>query len=111
MTGSHALNLIGDALVIGALLVLTLGVIGVIRMPDLALKLHAASMMVVLGAVVIALASAATGVPGIAARGVLVAILLLLTTPVAAHAMARAAWQHGELMEEGESAEQVSVPR
>lgn len=108
---SHTLDLIGDALVIGALLVLTIGVFGVVRMPNLALKIHSASMMVVLGAVVIALASAATGIPGIAARGVLVAVLLLMTTPVAAHAMARAAWQRGELMEEEDGAGCMQLPR
>jgi len=95
-----SLDAAGNVLVIGAMLVLTLGVIGVVRMPNLALKLHAAGMMSALGTTVIALASAATGSPGIAARGLLVAVLLLLTTPVAAHAMARAAWQRGELMGE-----------
>lgn len=106
----RGLDLIGDALVIGALLVLTVGVVGVVRMPNLALKLHAAGMMVVLGAVVIALASAATGVPAIATRGLLVALLLLLTTPVAAHAMARAAWQQGELTEEEDGVGCLPMP-
>ncbi|MGI9252637.1 MAG: cation:proton antiporter [Thermomicrobiales bacterium] len=91
-------DVLGDVLVAGALVVLTMGVVGVVRMPNLALKLHAAGMMVVLGAVVIALASMATGVSAIASRGLLVAILLLLTTPVSAHAMAKAAWQRGELL-------------
>jgi multicomponent Na+:H+ antiporter subunit G len=92
------LRLIRDALVIGALLVLTVGTIGMVRLPNLAQKLHAAGVLVVLGSVVIALVSISTGVAAIATRGVLVAALLMLTTPVAAHVMARAAWQRGELL-------------
>lgn len=89
---------LADALVILGVGVMTIGVVGVWRMPDPYTKLHAASKAVVLGVCVLALASFASGDPAIVGRVVLIAILLLLTTPVAAHAIGRAAYLMGEPM-------------
>lgn len=85
------LDLAADALVILGLVVLTIGVLGLFRMPTLYLQLHAASKAVVFGVVALAVACVATRDAAIIARAALVAVALLLTTPVAAHAMARAA--------------------
>jgi multicomponent Na+:H+ antiporter subunit G len=78
--------------------VMTLGVVGVFRMPDVYTRLHAASKAVFLGVISIVLASFATQEPGIIWRVLLIGVLLLLTTPVAAHAIARAAFVEGERM-------------
>ena len=67
-------------------------------MPDAYTQLHAASKAVVLGVVAFLAASLAAGDGAIAARAVLIAIFLLLTTPVGAHAIARAAHARGEPM-------------
>ena len=90
--------LIGDLLVLGGLALLTIGVFGAVRMPDVYTQLHAASKAGFLG-IALLLASAALEWDGaIIARAVLIVTLLALTTPVAAHAIARAARARGEGM-------------
>jgi multicomponent Na+:H+ antiporter subunit G len=78
--------------------VCTLGVVGLFRMPDVYTQLHAASKAVVLGIVAFLVASLAAGNGAIAGRAALIAAFLLLTTPVAAHAIARAAHARDEPM-------------
>ncbi|CAA9574977.1 MAG: Na(+) H(+) antiporter subunit G [uncultured Thermomicrobiales bacterium] len=90
---------LADALVVLGVAVMTIGVYGVIRMPDLYTKLHAASKAVVLGAIAIAAASVVTGEAAIIARVVLISAVLLLTTPVASHVIGRGAYLEGEHME------------
>lgn len=70
---------------------MTIGVVGVYRMPDIYTKLHAASKSVFLGVCSILVAVAASGEPAFAARAALIGMLLVLTTPVASHEIARAA--------------------
>lgn len=85
-----------DALVVLGLLVITLGVLGLFRMPDVYTQLHAAGKAVFLGLVALLVASLATGDSAIAARAALIAVFLILTTPVGAHVIARAAYRRGE---------------
>lgn len=87
-----------DALVGLALVVITLGVLGTFRMPDVYTQLHASSKAVFLGVIALLVASVATADPAVAARAALIAAFLLLTTPVAAHAIAQAARARGERM-------------
>ncbi|MBD0282686.1 MAG: monovalent cation/H(+) antiporter subunit G [Thermoleophilaceae bacterium] len=87
-----------DALVVVGLVVCTLGVLGIYRMPDVYTQLHAASKGVVFGVAAFVLASLAAADGAIAARAVLIAAFLFLTTPVAAHAVARAAHTRRERM-------------
>ncbi len=75
---------------------MTVGVYGIVRMPDTYLKLHAASKMVGLGALPLLLASALTGAEGHALRVAPIALFLLVTTPISAHMVARAAYLRGE---------------
>ena len=90
---------LADALVVLGVVIMTIGVYGVIRMPDLYTRLHAASKSVVLGVCSIALASVVTGDAAIVARVALIAVLLLLTTPIASHAIARGAYLERARME------------
>ncbi len=85
-----------DLLVVGGLLVITLGVAGFARMPDVYNKLHAASKTVVFGVAGLLVASAATLDPALIARAALVAAFLVVTAPVSAHAVARTAYERGE---------------
>ncbi len=89
---------VADALVLLGLVVTTLGVVGMFRMPDVYSELHAASKVVVLGVVAFLIASVAAGDAAVTSRAVLIAAFLILTTPVGAHAIARAAWLRGEPM-------------
>lgn len=84
---------VADALVVLGLVVMTLGVLGLFRMPGVLLQLHAASKAVFLGVIAFCVASTATGAGQVIARAALIAAFLLLTTPVAAHAIARASHQ------------------
>ncbi|MGI8631049.1 MAG: monovalent cation/H(+) antiporter subunit G [Solirubrobacterales bacterium] len=86
---------LGDGLALLGLMVITLGVVGFVRMPDLYNKLHASSKTVFLGVVAL-LGAAALGVGLEAvAPALLTAGFVLLTTPVSAHAIAHAARVRG----------------
>lgn len=82
---------LSNALVVLGLIVVTIGVYGLFRMPDLYTQLHAASKAVFLGVIAILVASMFTGGSGIAMRAILIVALLILTTPVSAIAIGRAA--------------------
>ena len=88
-----------DALVVLGVGIMTVGVYGVLRMPDVYTRLHAASKAVFLGVISLVLASLVTGDAAIIARVLLIGGVLLLTTPVAAHAIGRGAYLEGERME------------
>lgn len=82
-------------MVIGALFSL-LAAIGVLRLPDLYTRMHAASKAGVVGAGLVLLALAlASGDGPVMLRAILGILFLLLTTPVAAHLLARAAYRAG----------------
>ena len=84
---------VADALVLLGVAIMTVGVYGVVWMPDVYNKLHAASKVVFLGIISLLVASAATGDPAFTYRAVLIAVFLLLTTPVSAHVIGRAAYR------------------
>jgi multicomponent Na+:H+ antiporter subunit G len=82
-------------LVIGALFGL-LAAIGVLRLPDLYTRMHAASKAGVVGAGLVLLALAfASGDAAVMLRAILGIVFLLLTTPLSAHLLARAAYRAG----------------
>ncbi len=96
---SLALPYLADALVILALWVMTVGVFGVLRMPDTYTRLHAASKAVFLGVISLCVSSAVAGDPAIIYRAMLIAAFLLVTTPISAFVIARAAFLRGERMQ------------
>ncbi len=81
---------LADVLVLLGVAVMTIGVYGLYRMPDLYTRLHAASKAVFLGVIVLATASIVTGQREIILRVILISIFLLLTTPIASHVIAKA---------------------
>ena len=89
---------LADALVALGVLVMTVGVYGVVRLPDAYTRLHAAAKAVVLGLLPLLLASALTGNPDVVPRVFLIAFFLLVTTPVSAHVIGRAAYLRRESM-------------
>jgi multicomponent Na+:H+ antiporter subunit G len=99
-------------LVIGGLIILTLAVFGVVKMPDVYTRLHAASKAAVLGTLPFLLAAAFAGDLATITRAILIALFLLLTTPVAAHVIAQAAYLTGEEMRTpGAFDEAAAVPQ
>jgi multicomponent Na+:H+ antiporter subunit G len=93
------LRWLADVLILLGLIILSIAIYGMIRMPDLYTRLHAASKAAFLGVLPFLLAAATTGDPAIIARVLLIAAFLALTTPVAAHAIAHAAYLRAERME------------
>ncbi len=77
---------------------LTVGVYGMVWLPDAYTRLHAAGKAVSLGLVPLLLASALAGNPDVVPRVFLIAFFLLVTTPVSAHVIGRAAFLRREEM-------------
>lgn len=90
---------LADVLVILGVFGMTVGVYGIVRMPDIYNRLHAASKVVFLGVLSLLIASAVTNDARIISRVVLIGAFLILTTPVSAHVIARAAFLRGQKME------------
>jgi multicomponent Na+:H+ antiporter subunit G len=88
-----------DAFVILGVAVMTLGVVGMIRMPDVYTKSHGASKAVYLGVMVIALSGMVVGGVAMNSRLFLICLALLFTTPVTSHVIGRAAFLQHEHME------------
>lgn len=92
------IDLISDALILLGLVVMTLGVYGMITMPDIYTRLHAASKSTFLGVVVIAIAAMLVGDAASIKRLLLLILMLTITTPMGSHAIGRAAYLHNERM-------------
>ena len=91
-----------DALVILGVTVMTLGIVGIIRMPDIYTKVHAASKSVFLGAIVLAIAGMVVSDLQVAGRLVLICVGLVFTTPLSSHVIGRAAFiRHMAMESEG----------
>jgi len=87
--------LVGLLIIFGALFTL-LAAMGVLRFPDLYTRMHAASKAGVFGAglILVGLAIHATDV-AISLRAILAILFLVLTTPISAHLLAKAAFAAG----------------
>ena len=96
---SSVLPFLADALVLLGVFVMTVGVYGAIRMPDPYTRLHAMSKTVFLGVISLCLSSAVTGDPQVIYRVALIAAFLVVTTPISAFVIARAAYLREEPME------------
>ena len=70
------------------------GVLGIIRMPDLYCRLHASGKVATVGLCGL-LVGAVLMMPAIAFKGLALAIFAILTLPVSTHAIAAAAHRHG----------------
>lgn len=79
-------------LILGGLFFVLVGAVGVLRMPDVFTRLHAAGMTDTMGAgLLLAGMAVQAGVGLITVRLVLIYVFLFVTGPVAAHALSRAA--------------------
>ena len=92
---------LADALVLLGLIILTLAVWGILRMPDLYTSLHASSKAAAFGIAPFLIAAGLEN-STIMLRGLLVLGFLLLTSPVSSHAIARAYWRSEQRASEAE---------
>lgn len=103
---------LSNLLILLGIFIMTVAVYGMVRMPDIYTRLHAASKSVFLSVFPFLLTAVLTGEQAIAARAVLVAVFLILTTPVATHAIGRAAYLMREPMETPEAVDESGrLPR
>jgi multicomponent Na+:H+ antiporter subunit G len=97
---------VAHILIVLGLSILTIGVYGIVRLPDVYTQLHAASKAGFLGIAALLAAAAVQGDGAIIARALLIVALLALTTPVAAHAIARAAYRREEPLRSQDAADE-----
>ncbi|WP_440953802.1 monovalent cation/H(+) antiporter subunit G [Methanococcoides sp. FTZ1] len=82
-------------LLIGAFFVF-LGMLGLLRLPDVYNRLHATTKIGTLGVVSVMMSILVkVGLSPIGVKGITVALFLFLTAPIAAHMIGRAAHRHG----------------
>ena len=77
----------------------TVGTYSMVRFPDIYTRLHTTSKAVVLGVISLLAASVVTGDSEIVYRVLVIGVFLVLTTPVSAYVITRAAHCRGERME------------
>jgi len=88
--------IVNSLLLVGALFVLV-AALGLVRLPDLLMRMHAATKAGTLGAGLLLIATAVSSPEtSVVARAVATIVFLLLTAPIAAHLIARAAYHTGE---------------
>jgi multicomponent Na+:H+ antiporter subunit G len=100
------LAVIAGVLVLAGLVIITTAVWGVLRFPDAYLQLHASGKAAFVGTSALLLAAALDGDGAVIARSVLIVVLLAITTPVASHAIAQAAYHRGEPMASPEAVDE-----
>jgi multicomponent Na+:H+ antiporter subunit G len=99
--------LVAALLLLGAAFML-LAALGLVRLPDLYLRMSATSKAATLGAsLILAGAGLHFGTAAVAGRAVVVIVFLFLTAPVAAHAIGRAGYRRGSPLWEGTTADEM----
>lgn len=89
--GRTLLEIVATGLLGLGLLLATIGLIGLLRMPDIFASLHAAGLVTGPAVIVVLLASVAGGSAEIITSAVLVLIFVAITSPLSGHAIAQAA--------------------
>ena len=87
--------LVAGLLLLGGLFGIAAGV-GILRLPDVFIRMHAATKVGTLSSMLILAAAAIFfSEPGVVLRAVLIVVFLLLTAPIGAHMIGRAALSIG----------------
>lgn len=92
-------EIIFDIMLLVSCAVMTLGIIGIVRMPDVYTKLHGASKSVFLGVIMLCISASVVSTPEMNMRLIVIGFLVVITTPLASHAVGRAAYLMQERME------------
>lgn len=89
-------DIIGYILIIIGILFNIFGCIGLVRFPDVYNRLQASTKCVTLGTILLLVGVAiASGSGATAAKAIICAVFILLTSPTAAHAIAKGAYASG----------------
>lgn len=101
---SHELlKWVADVLVLLGLAAVTVSVVGIIRMRGMLMRVQAAGQAVLVGIIVVLMSAVGSGQWELVGRAVLVAVFLLLSAPMSAHAIAQAAAHEREARAEGQT--------
>lgn len=91
------IDIISGALIVAGSLSIVVGLLGVYRMPDFFTRLHAASVIDTLGTILILSGLILyQGFNLVSVKLLLILVFILITTPTAAHALAKSAL-HGKI--------------
>ena len=85
------LGALGTVLLAGGLLLATIGLYGLLRIPDIFHQLHPAGLVTGPAVILVLLAAVSTGSAEIITSAALVILFLLVTSPLSTHAIAQAA--------------------
>jgi multicomponent Na+:H+ antiporter subunit G len=96
-------TVVATALIVIGLAVSVSGALGILRMPDVYLRIQASSKTVTMGVlpVLLGIVVAQGPLTPYGGRALIVALLLLVMNPLASHALARAAYRSGVPMWRG----------
>ena len=95
-------HIIGKALIVIGIVFDFLGCLGLVRLPDVYNRLQAATKCVTLGTFTVMVGVMVIfGLSGVGIRALLCGVFLLITSPTAAHALARGAYLSGVKLWEG----------
>ena len=93
---SNLINILSGIFIITGALAIIIGLVGVFRMPDFFTRLHAASVVDTMGTMLILVGLMLySGFNLVSVKLLLVMIFILITTPAAAHALAKSALHGG----------------
>jgi multicomponent Na+:H+ antiporter subunit G len=87
------LDVVAGALLALGLGLATVGLVGLLRMPDIFHQLHPGGLITGPAVILVLLASLATGDAEIITSAALVILFLLITSPLSSHAIANAAYR------------------
>ena len=88
---SSALTYLSNIMILSGSLFLLIGAVGLIRMPDVFTRMHAASIMETAGATLIILGLImSTGLTTVSIKLIIILLAILYISSVATHALARA---------------------
>ncbi len=108
---SAVLDTVSAILLAGGAFFCVVGGIGMLRMPDLYTRMHAASVIETLGAyLLLAGFMVESGFTLVSAKLAMVGLLLFFAAPAATHALARAAFARGVAPQLSAPAEAASKP-
>ncbi len=100
------------ALVLSGAALMLLAAIGVLRFPDVYCRMSATSKSATLGVALVLFGAAwHFGSADLAGQAVVTVVFLYLTTPIAAHRIARAGWKSGVRPWSGTGADEFGPPR
>jgi multicomponent Na+:H+ antiporter subunit G len=104
------LEVLGVIFLIQGIVFTALAALGLMRMPDVYNRLHASSKALTFGALGVLFSTIGLSGPELSLRSVMAGVFILITAPIAATALARAAYRQGAPMTERTILDELADP-